>query len=130
MDKMYISLFTELCNATEITAEQVMDYDKQKEDEKGYEIAEMMRNDYRALKDKISAGESLTKNDFAKLLASVYIVTNNLRDRITNMQRAIRGYEKDVLPKLKDIVDNATDDEDAYKKANESFIIEVEEEEK
>lgn len=128
MDKMYISLFTELCNATEITAEQVMDYDKQKEDEKGYEIAEMMRNDYRALKDKISAGESLTKNDFAKLLASVYIVTNNLRDRITNMQRAIRGYEKDVLPKLKDIVDNATDDEDAYKKANESFIIEVEEE--
>ena len=128
MDKMYISLFTELCNATEITAEQVMDYDKQKEDEKGYEIAEMMRNDYRTLKDKISAGESLTKNDFAKLLASVYIVTNNLRDRITNMQRAIRGYEKDVLPKLKDIVDNATDDEDAYKKANESFIIEVEEE--
>ena len=124
MDKKYIELFRNLAQATAATAEQVMDYDRQKNDEKGLETATIMRDDYQALADIISTyGEyyQINKSDVAKLLVAATIQVN---DRINNLKQAMTGYQTDVIPKLQDILDNAKSDEDATKLANEKFIIE------
>jgi len=39
MDKKYIELFKEIASSTASSAEQVMDYDKAKGDDKGFEAA-------------------------------------------------------------------------------------------
>lgn len=129
MDKTYIDLFKELTKATEIAAEQVMEYDHSKGDTKAEETAKIMRDDYAALHDKLASDDFdgiLTKNDFSKLLAGVYIVTNNLRDRIAGMKKAIVGYETDLMPKLQAIVEQTSSDEEANKMASESLIIKKE----
>lgn len=127
MDKKYIELFRNLAQATAATAEQVMDYDRQKNDEKGLETATIMRDDYQALADIISTyGENyqINKSDVAKLLVAATIQVNQIHDRINNLKQAMTGYQTDVIPKLQDILDNAKSDEDATKLANEKFIIE------
>ena len=124
MDKHYIDLFKELARATAVAAEQVMDYDHEKEDEKGFETAKTMRDDYEALYDRLNDEYSLTKNDAAKLLVGIMIQLNNIQDRIAALRKAVTGYQTDVIPKLQDIVDNAKSDEDATKIANEKFVIE------
>jgi len=124
MDKRYIDLFKELARATAVAAEQVMDYDHEKEDEKGFETAKTMRDDYEALYDRLNNEYNLTKNDAAKLLVGIMIQLNHMQDRILALRKAVTGYQTDVIPKLQDIVDNAKSDEDAAKIANEKFVIE------
>ena len=46
MDKRYVELFKELAKATAVSAEQVMDYDRAKNDEEGLKTAQTMRDDY------------------------------------------------------------------------------------
>lgn len=126
MDKTYLTLFKELARATEIAAEQVMEYDHKKGDEKAEETAQIMREDYIQLHDKLSKEDFdgiLTKKEYAKLLAAAFIVSNNLKDRMTGMRKALAGYETDVIPKLSAIVDNTTTDEEAQKMAEETFIL-------
>ena len=125
MDKRYITLFKELAQATAVSAEQVMEYDRGKGDEKGLETATIMRDDYQALVDSItSAGENyqLNKADAARLLVGAMIQVNQLQDRINNLKKAMSGYQADVIPKLQEIVDLENDD-DVAKVANEKFII-------
>ena len=124
MNKRYIDLFKELARATAVSAEQVMDYDHEKEDEKGFETAKIMRDDYEALYDRLNDEYSLTKSDAAKLLVGIMIQLNHIQDRIAALRKAVTGYQTDVIPKLQDIVDNAESDEDAAKIANEKFVIE------
>ena len=127
MDKSYTTLFKNLAQATAASAEQVMDYDKQKGDEKGFETAKIMRDDFQALADSIdNLGERYhyNKHDIAQLLVGAMIQVNQIQDRINNLKKAMTGYQTDVIPKLQDILDNAKDDEDAAKLANEKFIIE------
>ena len=124
MDKKYVDLFRELARATAVSAEQVMDYDHEKEDEKGFETEKTMRDDYEALYDRLNDEYSLTKSDAAKLLVGIMIQLNNIQDRIVALRKAVTGYQTDVIPKLQDIVDNAKSDEDATKIANEKFVIE------
>ena len=124
MDKHYIDLFKELTRATAVSAEQVMDYDHEKEDEKGFETAKIMRDDYEALYDRLNDEYSLTKSDAAKLLVGIMIQLNHIQDRIAALRKAVTGYQTDVIPKLQDIVDNAESDEEAAKIANEKFVIE------
>lgn len=124
MDKRYIDLFKELARATAVSAEQVMDYDHEKKDEKGFETAKTMRDDYEALYDRLNDEYNLTKNDAAKLLVGIMIQLNHMQDRILALRKAVTGYQTDVIPKLQDIVDNAESDEDAAKIANEKFVIE------
>lgn len=124
MDKRYIDLFKELARATAVSAEQVMDYDHEKEDEKGFETAKIMRDDYEALYDRLNDEYRLTKSDAAKLLVGIMIQLNHMQDRIVALRKAVTGYQTDVIPKLQDIVDNAESDEDAAKIANEKFVIE------
>ena len=123
MDKKYIALFKELARATAVSAEQVMDYDKAQNDEKGFETAKTMRDDFQALTDSIDDNYNINKSDVARLLVAAMIQTNQLQDRINNLKKAMSGYQSDVIPKLQEILDNAETDEDAIKLANEKFII-------
>lgn len=124
MDNKYITLFKNLAQATAATAEQVMDYDRQKEDEKGLETATIMRDDYQVLADKISAdGYIMTKSDAARLLVGAMIQTNQIQDRINNLKQAMTGYQTDIIPKLQEMVD-AENDDTVAKLAEEKFIIE------
>ena len=107
MHSKYIELFKEIANATAISAEQVMDYDKQKDDAKGYEAAETLHKDFIELYDKIrdkNFDGQLAREDFARLLVGTLIVMNQLNDRITALKKAMTGYQTDVMPKLQDIV--------------------------
>ena len=127
MDKKYITLFKELAQATAASAETVMDYDRDKGDQKGLDTATIMRDDYQALAESLSnVGEEyqINKADAAKLLVGAMIMTNQLQDRINNLKKAITGYQTDVIPKLQKIVDEAKNDEEVTKMANELFIIE------
>lgn len=126
MDKKYIELFKELARVTAISAEQVMDYDKEKGDDKGYETAEIMRNDFSELQGKLEANDFdgvLTKAEYAKLLIGTLVIANTLRDKVTALNKAINGYEKDLAPKLQKVLDESNSDEEAQKIAEEIFII-------
>ena len=125
MDKKYIDLFKTLAQATAATAEQVMDYDRSKNDQKGLETSTIMRDDYQDLADRIDVeGYVPTKNDIAKFWVAATIQTQQLQDRIDNLKKAMVAYQTDLLPKLDEIVELARDDEDAANLANEKFILE------
>ena len=127
MDKKYIHLFKELAQTSATLAEQVMDYDRQKEDEKGLATATQMRDDFQSLADRIAEGGddyTLNKSDAAKLLVSSMLIVNQLQDKLNNIKKSITGYQTDLIPKLQKIVDEAKSDEVASEMANASFIIE------
>ena len=129
MDKKYTTLFRDLAQATAATAEQVMDYDKQKDDAKGYEAAETLHKDFIELYDKIrdkNFNGQLAREDFARLLVGTLIIMNQLNDRITALKKAMTGYQTDVMPKLQDIVDNTKTNEEAMAMAEEKFSIKEE----
>ena len=68
MDKKYIELFKELAHSTEVSAEQVAEYDRAKKDEEGEKTALIMRDDYHELYEKLNASDFngiLTKAEFA-----------------------------------------------------------------
>lgn len=128
MNKQYVTLFKDLAQATAASAEAVMDYDREKGDEKGLATATTMRDDFQTLTDRINAsGEAynMNKSDAARLLVGAMIQVNQLQDRINNLKKAMTGYQTDVIPKLQEIVD-AENDEAASKIANEKFIIKEE----
>lgn len=127
MDKKYITLFKELAQATATSAETVMDYNREKGDIEGLETATIMRNDYQTLTDKISEANDKyvpTKNEAAKLLVGAMIVVNQLQDKINNLKMAVKGYQIDLIPKLQEIVDGATTDDEASQMAEAKFILE------
>lgn len=125
MHKKYIDLFRELAHATEVAAEQVMEYNQSKNDDKGYETAQIMRDDYAKLYDKIKDENfdgTLTKAEYAKLLVGCYVVVGNLQDRIEALRKAVAGYQSDLVPKLSKVIE-AGSDEDAQASAEEQFTI-------
>lgn len=125
MTNQYITLFKEVSNMASILAEQVMDYDKEHNDDAGYKTAQTMRNDYNVLYDKMRADdfniESLTKNDYIKLLAGAMIVVNNLEERLEIQKRAINGYRTLLIPKLDHIVQENVDGENLTALVKECF---------
>ena len=106
MDKKYIELFTLIAQSTANIAEQVMEEHKKNGEEKGYQTAETMRNDFLDLHDKLEKEEILNKTDYARLLVGAIIVTNQLDARIKNEQKILQGYKIDIIPKL-DQINNA-----------------------
>lgn len=123
MDKKYIQLFTELAHAAEVLAEQVMEYDRKKNDEKGEETAKIMRDDFATLYDNLRLNKEINRADYAKLLVAAMIIVNNIEDKIKAEQKAIQGYKIDIIPKLSRINDETTNDEEAIKLAEEIFKI-------
>lgn len=127
MHKKYLELFKELTRATAVAAEQVMDYDKEKNDDKGFETAKTMRDDFEALHEKLAAESfdgNLTKAEYAKLLVGCYVIVGNLQDRIEALKKAIAGYQSDLVPKLSKIIE-AENDAEAQKLADEHLIVET-----
>lgn len=127
MHSKYLDLFKELTRATAVAAEQVMDYDQAKNDEKGFDTAKTMRDDFEALNEKLndkSFDGTLTKAEYAKLLVGCYVIVGNLQDRIEALRKAVAGYQSDLVPKLSKIIE-AEDDESAQKVADEQFVIET-----
>ena len=124
MDNKYITLFKDLAQATASTAEVVMEYDHQKNDEQGLETATIMRDDYQNLMERIETTKDYTLNkaDVAKLLVAAMIQVNQIQDRIHNLKNAMAGYQSDIIPKLQELID-IEDDETISKIANEKFII-------
>jgi hypothetical protein len=122
MDKSYRSLFIEICRTAQVLAEQVMDYDIKQKDEKGFATAQMMRDDYQKLEDTLKVDKELVYNDYAKLLAAAYIVTNNIQDRITNEQKVVQNYKTNIIPKLSRIMDEAKDNEELMKKLSAELL--------
>lgn len=124
MDKVYVSLFTEMAHATEVNAERVLEYNKKKGDLKGYSAAKIMRDDFAALYDCFRSPDfdsaTLTKADYAKLLAAAVIVSQQIEKTIEAQKKALQGYKIDTIPKLDRIV-NCKNDEEAIKLANEIF---------
>lgn len=124
MNEKYLTLFKELARATELLSEQVMEYDKSKNDEKGFTTAESMRKDYADLYDRLCTDDyQITLKDFLKLFVSSYIVSENIEAQIKTKQTALDGYKKDLMPKLKRIADETHTDEEAMTLANEIFQI-------
>ena len=127
MHKKYLELFKELTRATAVTAEQVMDYDKEKNDDKGFETAKTMRDDFETLHEKLAAESfdgNLTKAEYAKLLVGCYVIVGNLQDRIEALKKAIAGYQSDLVPKLSKIIE-AENDAEAQKLADEHLMVET-----
>lgn len=106
MDKRYTELFALIAQTTANLAERVMEEHKKNSEDKGYQTAEAMRNDYLDLHDKLDSNEVLNKADYARLLVGAIIVTNQLEARIKNEQKALQGYKIDIIPKL-DQINNA-----------------------
>lgn len=126
MDKKYLQLFKELSHATEISAEQVLEYDREKGDEKGAAAAETLHKDYIELYEKLANKDFdgvLTKADYARLLVGSYIVANNLQDKIKALQSALAGYQTNLIPKLNNVIQAQTDEE-AQEIAEKEFKIE------
>ena len=110
MDKRYVELFTLISQSVANLAEQVMNNHQDKGETKEQEVAQTMRDDYLALKNKLDSSEELNKADFARLLVGAVIVTNQLDARIKNEQKALDGYKLDIIPKL-DRINNTEPDE-------------------
>lgn len=123
MDKKYIELFKNLAQAIAVTSEQVMEYDREKDDTKGLETATIMRDDYQALAESIKDDYAPSRGDIAKLLIGAMVQVNQLQDRINHLKKAMTGYQTDVIPKLQEVLDNSETDEDAVRLANEKFVI-------
>lgn len=129
MDKKYVELFKELAHATEVSAEQVMEYDKSKNDSTAYDAAVTMREDFSRLYDALRAEDydgTFTRAYAAKLLVACYVTVGQLQDRINNFKKAIAGYQTDLIPKLNEVL-NAASDEEAQQIADEKFSIKSEE---
>ena len=124
MDKRYKELFTLISQSVSNLAEQVMNDHQDKGEDKQQETAQIMRDDYLNLHNKLVNEEELNKADFARLLVGAIIVTNQLDARIKNEQKALDGYKLDVIPKLDRI--NNTEEEKVASLAEELFKIQEE----
>lgn len=121
MDKKYAELFTLISQSVANLAEQVMNDHQDKGETKEQEVAQTMRDDYIALKEKLNNEEELNKSDFARLLVGAIIITNQLDARIKNEQKALDGYKLDIIPKLDRI--NSTEPDEVPSLAAELFRV-------
>lgn len=124
MDKNYIELFKEIARATELAAERVMQYDNNLKDNEGYKTAEVMREDYHALHERLSNDniDTIERQDYIKLLLGSMIVTQNLEDMVTKQQTTIKAYKNFITPKLQRIMDETKTNEEANTLAQKLFI--------
>ena len=121
MDKGYVELFTLIAQVSANLAEQVMEEHKKNNEEKGYKTAEMMRDDFLGLHDKLGTDETLNKADYARLLVGTIIFVNQLEARIKKEQDALQSYKLDIIPKLDQI--NNADASKTLELAESLFVI-------
>lgn len=127
MDNNYVTLFKEVAKTTSLLAEQVMEYNKNNNDEKGLETATIMRDDFNKLYDKMNiegfSPEILTIDDYRRFLVGTLIVVNNINNKISNEQKAVQNYNTTIIPKLQRILDECKTQEEINKLSAELFVI-------
>ena len=124
MDKRYMDLLQSLAQSTAVSAETVMEYDREHKDEQGLATATLMRDDYQELAIRLSdENYELNKQDAAKLLVGAMIIVNQLQDKISALKKAMTGYQTDLIPKLQAVVDAESDDA-AKIIVKEKFVLE------
>lgn len=125
MHQKYIKLFTELSHTVAALSQQVMDYNKRKNETKGEETARIMYDQYTELYQKFTtpgfSTASLNKTDFLRLLVGAAIIKKNIEDRIAEEKNAVKGYETDVIPKLQQLAD--APDEEIHALADKLLVI-------
>jgi len=88
-----------------------------------------MRQDYANLGDKIKSDDfqldMLVKQDYLKLLAASYMITNNLLDKITSLKKAVSYYKTFLNAKLERVVNESNDEESLKIIVNEVFADET-----
>jgi len=105
MDKSYRQLFAMIARAMELNSERVMEEDKKKNDESGYQAAQKMRDGYAQLHDSLEKEDYiLTKVDCAQLLVGCTVVSAQLEGKIASEKKALHGYKVDTMPKLQQVL--------------------------
>lgn len=109
MNEKYKTLFALIAQNMENIAERAMEDDKAKNDMQGYKTAKEMRSKYARLHDLLTSKtvEYIpVKNDIIDLYIAANIVTQQIKVRIQKEQAAVLGYETDLIPKLKQAMEN------------------------
>lgn len=122
MTNKYLELFTELAHTNELLAEQVMEYDYNKGDSKAEQSAQLIRDNFRALGDKLKTDSStLNRADYSRLIVGAYAALNTIQSKIAVYEAAVNGYKTDLIPKLQRILNEAKTEEEVNNLADELF---------
>lgn len=125
MDAKYVKLFTEIARTISILSENVMDYNKEHNDEHGYEASETMHNEYTNLWHKLEDNPNitLTRAEYAKIYIGSLIIIEQIESRIEKDKIALAGYKSDMVPKLEQIMNQTKNDSEAEKLGKKIFQI-------
>lgn len=123
MDKNYVKLFEEISRTIDVLSAEVIDFNRQSNDDKGVAAAEGMQENYKNLRNKILANEQLSHADFAKLLIGAMIVSQQLERRIETEKTALEGYKIDIIPKLQRILNECETEEETQNLSEKIFTI-------
>lgn len=108
MNKNYKTLFGLIAQTLETTAEKAMEFDKKSSDMQAYKTAKEMRAKYARLHDLLTSDKVnyiLTKADYIDLFIGANLVVQQIKNKIQKEQLALEGYETDLIPKLKQMIE-------------------------
>lgn len=123
MNEKYKTLFALIAQNMENIAERAMEDDKAKNDMQAYKTAKEMRSKYARLHDLLTSKTvdyTPVKNDIIDLFIGTNIITQQIEARIKQEQTAIQGYKLDLIPKLKQAMENEDEIEKIFTIQEES----------
>lgn len=123
MNEKYKTLFALIAQNMENIAERAMEDDKAKNDMQAYKTAKEMRSKYARLHDLLTSKTvdyTPVKNDIIDLFIGANIITQQIEARIKQGQTAIQGYKLDLIPKLKQAMENEDEIEKIFTIQEES----------
>lgn len=123
MNDKYKYLLSLIAQNMENVAERAMEDDKAKNDMQGYKTAKEMRSKYARLHDLLASktvNYILVKDDIIDLYIGANIILQQIKARIKKEQAAVLGYETDLIPKLKQAMENEDEIEKIFTIQEES----------
>ena len=123
MNEKYKTLFALIAQNMENIAERAMEDDKANNDMQGYKTAKEMRSKYARLHDLLTSKTveyTPVKNDIIDLYIGANIILQQIKARIQKEHAAVLGYETDLIPKLKQAMENEEEIEKIFTIQEES----------
>lgn len=123
MNEKYKTLFALIAQNMENIAERAMEDDKAKNDMQAYKTAKEMRSKYARLHDLLTSktvNYTPVKNDIIDIFIGANIITQQIEARVKQEQTAIQGYKLDLIPKLKQAMENEDEIEKIFTIQEES----------
>ena len=123
MNDKYKYLLSLIAQNMENIAERAMEDDKAKNDMQAYKTAKEMRSKYARLHDLLTSktvNYTPVKNDIIDLFIGANIIVQQIEARIKQEQTAIQGYKLDLIPKLKQAMENEDEIEKIFTIQEES----------